>query len=57
METFIARAELVADMPQSDALYPRLEKLEAYPKAARPAHDVQPIQRLSTRLRPRQQSG
>lgn len=25
METFIARAELVADMPQSNALSPRLE--------------------------------
>lgn len=28
IDTFIARAELVADMPQSDALSPRLEKLE-----------------------------
>lgn len=27
MDTFIARAELVADMPQSNALSPRLEKL------------------------------
>ena len=51
METFIARAELVVDMPQSNALSPRLEKLEAYLKVARPAHDVRPIQRLLTRLR------
>lgn len=36
METFISRAELVADMPQSNALSPRLEKREAYLKAARP---------------------
>jgi hypothetical protein len=27
METFIARAELMADMPQRDALSPRLAKL------------------------------
>jgi hypothetical protein len=51
IDIFIARAELVADMPQSDALSPRLEKLEAYLKAARPAHDVRPIQQLLTRLR------
>ena len=51
METFIARAELVADMPQSNALRPRLEKLEAYLKSARPAHDVRSIQLLLTRLR------
>lgn len=53
MNTFIARAELVADMPQSNALSPRLEKLEAYLKAARPVHDVEPIWRLLTRLRSR----
>jgi hypothetical protein len=40
MNTLIARAELVADMPQRDALSPRLEKLEAYLKSARPAHGV-----------------
>lgn len=51
METFVARAEPVADMPQSNALSPRLEKLGAYLKAARPTHDVRPIQRLLTRLR------
>lgn len=51
METFIARAELVAAMPQSDALLPRLEKLEAYLKSARPAQDAQPVQRLLKRLR------
>lgn len=51
METLIARAALVADMPQSDALLPRLEKLEAYLRAARPAHDVRPIQHLLSRLR------
>ena len=51
METFIARAELVADMPQSNALSPRLEQLEVYLKAGRPAHDMRAIQRLLTRLR------
>jgi hypothetical protein len=50
MGTFMARAELVADMPQSDALAPRLEKLEAYLKAARPAHDVRPVRQLLARL-------
>jgi hypothetical protein len=50
METFIARAELVADMPQSNALSPRLEKLEAYLKVARPTHAVGPIQQLLKRL-------
>jgi hypothetical protein len=54
METFIARAELVADMPQNNALQPRLEKLEAYLKAARPAHDVRPLQQLLTSLKSRQ---
>jgi hypothetical protein len=49
--TFIARAELVADMPQSDALSPGLEKLEAYLKVARPPHDVRPVQQLLARLR------
>jgi hypothetical protein len=34
METLIARAGLVADMPPRDALPPRLEKLEAYLKSA-----------------------
>ena len=51
MNTLIARAGLVADMPQSDALLPRLEKLEAYLKAARPSHDVRPVRQLLTRLR------
>lgn len=35
-ETLMARAMLVADMPQGDALSPRLEKLEAYLKSAPP---------------------
>jgi hypothetical protein len=51
INTFIARAELIADMPQSDALPPRLEKLEAYLKSARPVPDAQPIQQLLKRLR------
>jgi hypothetical protein len=51
IKTLIDRAELVADMPQSDALLPRLERLEAYLKAARPAHDVRPVQHLLSRLR------
>jgi hypothetical protein len=51
METLIARAGLIADMPQGDALSPRLEKLEAFLKSARPAHDMRPIQQLLKRLR------
>jgi hypothetical protein len=51
MNTLIARAELVADMPQSNALSPRLEKLEAYLKAGRPSHDVRSVQQLLARLR------
>jgi hypothetical protein len=55
MGTFTARAELVADMPQSDALSPRLEKLEAHINATRPTHDVLPIRRLLARLSSRGQ--
>jgi hypothetical protein len=55
LETFVARAELVADMPQSDALSPRLEKLEAHLNAARPTHDVLPIRQLLARLSTRGQ--
>ena len=51
IETFIARAELIEDMPQSDALSPRLEKLEAYLKSSRPAHDMRPVQHLLSCLR------
>jgi hypothetical protein len=51
METLIDRAQLVADMPQRDALSPRLEKLDAYLKSARPAYDVRPIGQLLKRLR------
>jgi hypothetical protein len=51
INTFIARAELIADMPQNDALPPRLEKLGAYLKSARPVPDAQPIQQLLKRLR------
>lgn len=57
METFVARAELVADMPQGNALSPRLERLEAYLKAARPVHDVRPVQSLLARLRSGRQPG
>ena len=53
IETFIARAELVADMPQSNALSPCLEKLMAYIEAGRPAHDMHPIRQLLTRLKSR----
>lgn len=51
MEALITRAELLADMPQRDALSPRLERLEAYLKSARPAHDARPVQQLLKRLR------
>jgi hypothetical protein len=40
-------------MAQRNALRPRLEKLEAYLKAARPVHDVRPIQQLLMRLKSR----
>ena len=53
METFIDRAGLVTDMPQSNALLPRLEALENYLKGARPAHDLRPLQLLTARLRSR----
>ncbi len=53
METFIARASLIVDMPQSNALQPRLEKLETYLKAARPVHDVRPLQQLLVSLKSR----
>jgi hypothetical protein len=55
IETFTVRAELIADMPQHSALRPRLDKLAAYFKAARPVHDVRPIQQLLMRLESRQQ--
>lgn len=41
----------MADMSQGDALSPRLGKLEAYLKSARPVYDVRPIQQLLERLR------
>jgi hypothetical protein len=52
METLIARAELIRDMPQSNALLLRLEKLESYLKAARSTLDLRAIRNLSARLRP-----
>lgn len=51
MGTFVARAELVKEMPQSNALLPRLEKLEAYLSRARPSHDLAPLRRLIKGLR------
>jgi hypothetical protein len=51
METLIDRTGLVAEMPQADALLPRLERLEAYLKASRSAHDMRPFQQLLKRLR------
>jgi hypothetical protein len=56
METFVVRAELVVDMLQSNALLPRLEKLDAYLKVARPRHDLSLVQQLMARLRLRQQT-
>lgn len=52
MEAFIARAELIVDMPQSKALLPRLEKLESYLKTARPTSDSSHLRQLIARLRP-----
>jgi hypothetical protein len=51
MWTLVERAELVADMPQSDALLPRLEMLATYLKEARSALDVGPLKGLVKRLR------
>jgi hypothetical protein len=51
MGTFVIRAELVKEMPQSNALLPRLEKLEAFLSQARPSHDLAPLQQLIKRLR------
>lgn len=51
METFAARAEMIRDMPQSNALLPRIEKLELFLRDARPKHDLGPLQRLVGRLR------
>ena len=51
LETLIARAELVAEMPHNNALLPRLEKLESYLKGARPGHDLRPLRQLINRLR------
>lgn len=51
METLIARAELVKDMPQSDALLPRLERLESHLKAASASYNLHPLQQLVARLR------
>jgi hypothetical protein len=51
MWTFIERAALVADMPQSDALLPRLEMFATYLKEARSALDFGPLKGLVKRLR------
>ena len=53
INTFTSRTELIADMPQYNALSPRLEKLEAYLKATRTPHDMHPIQQLLMRLKSR----
>jgi hypothetical protein len=51
MWTFVERAALVADMPQSDALLPRLEMFETYLKETRSALDVGPLKGLVKSLR------
>lgn len=51
MGTFLTRAELIAEMPQSNALLPRLEKLEHYLKTADPTEDAHRLRQLITRLR------
>jgi hypothetical protein len=51
MGTFLTRAELIAEMPQSNALLPRLEKLEDYLKTAGPTEDAHRLRQLITSLR------
>lgn len=55
METFISRAKTISDMPQSDALLPRLEKLEGYLKGTHSSLGLRPLQRLIAILRSRPQ--
>lgn len=49
--TLVERAELVTDMPQSNALLPRLEALENHLKGARSTHDLHPLRQMIKRLR------
>lgn len=50
MEIFMMRAEQIRDMPQSNALLPRLEKLEICLRDVRPRHDLISLQRLAEHL-------
>ena len=50
VEIFIARAELVKDMPQSGALVPRLRKLETHLKAARLIKESDAVRQFIARL-------
>ncbi|MGE0887208.1 MAG: DUF6036 family nucleotidyltransferase [Blastocatellales bacterium] len=50
-DAFIERATLVIDMPQKDALLPRLEKLELYLHSSLLPFDLQPLRKLINRLR------
>ena len=52
MKVFIDRAEAVKDMPQSNALVPRLRKLETLLKSARRAEDSHAVRQLILRLQP-----
>lgn len=52
LETFVERAELVRDMPQSAALLPRLEKLDNYLRGAHASQELRPLEQLIRRLRP-----
>jgi hypothetical protein len=51
MEMLITRAELIKDMPQSNALLPRLERLEKYLKDARSTLDFYMLRQLIVQLR------
>jgi len=55
METFTSRAETISDTPQSDALRPRLERLEGYIKGAQSSLDLRPLQQLIADIRSRPQ--
>jgi hypothetical protein len=51
--TFIERAALVVEMPQSNALLSRIERFETYLKDAHSTLDSRPFKQLAERLRTR----
>jgi hypothetical protein len=51
LETFLERVALVIEMPQKDALLPRLAKLEDELRRAHGGYNLKAIQQLQSRLR------